>query len=151
LAHVRFTPEEYHALRALCRDIHLRDECFPIFRYFLAEALHERWPDLAARVALFRERQLRLLFRHLQARQAASGRAAREKTLALSDAEVEAVIQAARLFGLCGGARPHFRAFLTRYFRAGNPGLADKLARLSERALAELYRQSRRPARWRAH
>jgi hypothetical protein len=55
------------------------------------------------------------------------------------------------LFGLCGGKRPHFRDFLTRYFRGGNPDLAGQLARLSERALTDLYRRARRPARWRAH
>src|SRR5947209_3065382 len=62
LVHLRFTPQEYRAIRALCREIHLRDDLFPIFRYFLAEALHERWPTLAGRVALLGEAELRLLF-----------------------------------------------------------------------------------------
>jgi hypothetical protein len=143
LAHLRFTPEEYAALRTLCRDVHLRDESFPIFRYFLAEALHERWPALAGRVALFRGRQLRLLFRHLQA-----GQGRKPAARGLSAAEREAVARAAQLFGLCGGQRSHFRDFLKSYFRG--EALADKLARLSARALARLYRSASRPTRWRA-
>jgi hypothetical protein len=149
LAHVRFTPEEYRAIRALCRSIHLRDECFPIFRYFLAEALHERWPELAGRVALLEERQLRLLFRHLQKRQGRKATAGQGseggEARALSARELEAVARAAQLFGLCGGERSHFRAFLACYFRGEAPALLEKLARLSDRALGELYRRARRP------
>jgi hypothetical protein len=148
LAHLRLTPPEYRAIRSLCRDIHLRDDLFPIFRYFLAEALHERWPALAGRVALLGQPELRLLFRHLQARKNRADRAgqgpAGSGSGGLSEKDLEAVAWAARCFLLCGGRRAGFREFLLHYFQAEAPALADKLAQLSERGIAELYRRARR-------
>ncbi len=153
MTHLRLTPEEYRAIRSLCRDIHLRDDLFPIFRYFLAEALHERWPTLAGRVALLGEPELRLLFRRLQAckkqgeqvGQAPEG----DGSSGLSGDESETVARAARYYVLCGGKRAGFREFLLHYFRTEAPALAGKLSRLGERGITELYRRARRPSAWR--
>ena len=153
MAHLRFTPEDYCAIAALCRAIHLRDECFPIFRYFLAEALHERHPELAGRIALLGERPLRLLFRHVQAcrRRATRGSEGKgARRCGLSAEEFKAVARATRYFVLHGGEASAFREFLAHYFRAEAPALADKLARLSDRAVNALYRRARRPTRWQA-
>jgi hypothetical protein len=150
LTHLRFTPEEYGAISALCRSIHLRDECFPIFRYFLAEALHECWPALAGRVALLGERRLRLLFRHIQQRHGQAARPERDSAEhGLSAEEYAEVARASEWFLLRGGRRSAFRAFLAHYFRAEAPALADKLARLCARQVAALYRQVRGPGRLR--
>jgi hypothetical protein len=152
LAYVRFTPQEYRALAGLCRNLDLRDDSFPIFKAFLAEALYEDWPDLAARIARFGVERIRLVFRHFQggsSADAGSGRAPVDS--GLSDAEFGVVARAARYFFLRGGRRRFFRNFLTNYLKADAPALADKLARLDERRMRALYRRAREAVRRRAY
>jgi hypothetical protein len=120
---------------------------------FRAEALHERRPELAARIALFDERQLRLLFRHVQAYRRRTTRGQQPKGTGrypLSAEEFRAVARATRYFVLRGGKWSVFREFLVHFFQAEAPALADKLAGLSDRAVKALYRRARRPSRWQA-
>ncbi len=154
MAYLRFSPAEYQAIAQRCREVHLREEAFPIFKYFLADAVREYSTALAERVAQFGPDELRLLFRNLRVRKgqaAPPAGAEREGDFGtgLSGLEYRAIAQAGQWFVLRGGKPGSFRAFLVHYFRGLDPALADKLGRLNPRQMKRLYRRVRTPNRWR--
>jgi hypothetical protein len=154
VAYLRFTPTDYQTIAQRCREVHLRDDAFPIFKYFLVDALHEHSPALAERVAQFGEEELRLLFRYLRVQKGLAAPAPapeREGTeTGVSSTEFRAIAQAAQWFLLRDGQPGSFQAFLVHYFRGLDPALADRLERLSGRQVKRLYRRVRTPSRWRA-
>jgi hypothetical protein len=97
----------------------------------LVAALAVVQPDLAQRIAAFRSYQVGILFQYLKGQTGTSP--------ALTAVECEAV---ARVYGSV--VLPHqfvasFRNALVGYFGKAWPQLADKLARLSQQEVAQLY------------
>jgi len=149
LAYLRFTPEEYRAICLRCRDLDLCEEFFPAFQAFLAEALSDAWPILAARIVLLGKRRVRLLFEHLRTQQCPPAKAAVSgKGHGLSFEEFLAVARAALQFPCCRERRPAFRGFLVHYFKEAEPTLAGKLEQLPEPQIVALYERARKPERW---
>jgi hypothetical protein len=93
-------------------------------------------PGLARRVASFRSYQVGILFEHLKGRD--------ETSPAFTAAECQSVAR------VCGSAVLHerfissFRDALVGHFRDARPDLAEKLARLSEQEVRQMYEQVRK-------
>jgi hypothetical protein len=154
MAYLRFSPTDYQAIAQRCRDVHLREDAFPIFKYFLADVLREHSTALAERVAQFGEDELRLLFRNLRAQKGMAVPAPGQEReggagTGLTSMEYRAIAQAGQWFVLRGGQPGSFQAFLVHYFRGLDPALADKLGGLTGRQVKRLYRRVRTPNRWR--
>jgi hypothetical protein len=149
LTYLRFTRHELLALTQVCRPIRLSDDAFPSFRRLLLQAL-AAVPDLAARIASFQRYQLGILFEGLKERRHAEaarrgrtpGRGAARPPLTAG--ECQAVSQACGAFVLHGRFLSSFQGFLVRHFHPASPGLAGKLARLSQLQVEWLYGQVRR-------
>jgi hypothetical protein len=109
----------------------LSDDRFSTFQSSLVAALAKVQPDLAQRIAAFRSYQVCILFQYLKGQT--------ETSPALTAVECEAV---ARVYGsvvLPQQIVTSFRDTLVGYFRKAWPQLADKLNRLSEQEVAQLY------------
>src|SRR5437016_5988945 len=66
MSYLRFTPAEYEAIDRVCQPVNLSEDFFEVFKFFLVEALVPTMPNLAGRIAQFRQPRLRLLFDHLR-------------------------------------------------------------------------------------
>jgi hypothetical protein len=131
--YLRFTRTEYGAICRACRSIPLSDDRFSTFQSSLVAALAAIQPDLARRIADFRSYQVGILFQYVK-RQT-------ETSPALTAVEYEAV---ARVYGsvlLPQQIVTSFQDALVGYFGKAWPQLSDKLARLSEQEVAQLYEQ----------
>jgi hypothetical protein len=137
VAYLRFCPEEYRALSALCRHLNLNDDGYNDFLPCLVGGLADTLPQLATRVARLAEDELLLLFEHFRALRV---RSAPER---LSDEEFEAIADVVRLCPSNHRFLRFVRRSLARHFRDTTPGLADKLAAMSDRQFERLYARAR--------
>src|SRR5579884_806449 len=92
MSFLRFTPQEYGALAAVCERLDLGSHGLPAFRRLLAVALAETHPQLARRVDRLRRGEAELLYHHFRPRPPAAVRHD------LTDEELSAFAQA------CGAA-----------------------------------------------
>jgi hypothetical protein len=139
MTHLRFSPADY---RSLCRS------CPPplplgldprAFRRLLVTSLAEAHPSLAERIAALNGHQLRTLHDHFRGL-AAAGRPKGGRH-GLSAQELTTVAEACESYLHPVRVLRYFRDALVGHLRDLFPGLARKLARLSERQFARLYEQ----------
>ena len=136
MSYLRFSREEYSALRHLC--LRLDFDAYPPYRLrrLLVGSLAGGMPELAARVGRFRPAEVLLLREHLRTRTPP-----REAGHGLTPAEVRAVARA------CGPVLLHarflgpLRRALVQFLGEGRPALAEKLARLGRRQFEALCEQ----------
>jgi hypothetical protein len=155
LSYLRFTPEEFRAIRQACDPVHLNADFLAVFKYFLVEALDDTLPDLATRIRRFRRSQLVLLYGFLRQQRTAAAKSQaqtrrEESECGLTAEELQAVRYASDPFFLHDGYPGSFRDFLLYNLREARPRLAAKLARLHPRQIARLYQQAKRRSRWNA-
>ena len=74
MSYLRFTPEEFRAIRRACDPVHLSGDFLAVFKYFLVEALDDTLPDLATRIRRFRRPQLVLLYGFLRQQRTAAAK-----------------------------------------------------------------------------
>jgi hypothetical protein len=154
MSYLRFTPDEYRAIRRACRSLDLSDDFFAVFKYFLVESLADTLPGLSQRLAQVPARKLRILYEYLKehktCRARSYGRFRGKKDEAwggLTIRESQAVRQASDLFFLHEGSLPSFQDYLVFAFRETTPGLASKLARFSRHRIARLYQDVKKRSR----
>jgi hypothetical protein len=155
LSYLRFTPDEFRAIRHVCDSVELSDDFFAVFKYYLVELLSDTLPDLAKRVSRFRRPQLGLLYGFLRSQKTSQirsrGRTWREEdACGLTLEELQAVRRASSPFFLHDGSLGSFQDYLVYNLGGTRPGLAAKLARLRPRQIAKLYHQANKRGRWNA-
>jgi hypothetical protein len=141
VAYLRFTPDEYRAIAALCKPLDLGNAPPTFVKRLLISSLAEPLPRLAERIARLSPDQLRLLMTHLHQPKAAA------RPHGLSDAEVELVVEAGAL--LMGQARfaHQLKRTLVRRLAEWQPTLAAKVERLSLQQFGLLCQQANDRAR----
>jgi hypothetical protein len=153
LSYLRFTPEEFRAIRQACDSVHLSDDFFAVFKYYLVELMSDTLPDLAQRISRFRRPQLELLYGFLRRqktskakrrRQAGSG----EDACRLTSEELQAVMRASGPFFLHDGSLGSFQDYLVHILSEARPSLAARLARFRPRHIARLYHQANDRSQW---
>jgi hypothetical protein len=138
MSYLRFTPEEFRAIRRACDSVELSDDFFVFFKYFLVESLSGMLPFLAIRIARFRRPQLDLLYGFIR-RQKASEVKSRGQTRSgevecgLTSEELQDIRRASGPFFLHDGSLSSFQDYLVYNLGKTRPGLAAKLARLLPR------------------
>jgi len=132
LTYLRFTRQEFEAIAQVCRPIQLNEETFPALRHFLVESLGGTMPVLSGRIAGFRKYQVGIIYRHLKEHRAAEAERGQAGECDLSFEELEALTEACRDLPLRGRFLGYARDILVHHFRVASPGLAGKLARLSD-------------------
>jgi hypothetical protein len=147
MSYLRFTPEEFRAIRRTCDLVELSDDFFVFFRYFLMESLSGMMPLLAIRIARFRRAQLELLYRFVRRQKTSEirsrGQTGREEgDCDLTSEELQVIRSASGPFFLHDGSLGSFLGYLLCRLGKTRPGLAAKLARLRPRQIARLYRQA---------
>jgi hypothetical protein len=152
LSYLRFTPEEFRAIRQACDSVELSGDFFAVFKYFLVESLSDTHPDLATRILRFYRPQLVLLYAFLrrQRTSAAKNRGPtrrEEHEYGLTTEELQAVRHASGPFFLYDGYLGSFQDFLLYNLGETRPSLAAKLARLDPRQVAGLYHQMKQRSR----
>jgi hypothetical protein len=153
--YLRFTREEFQAIRRACDLVELSDDFFAVFKAYLVELLSDTQPILAIRIARFRRPQLELLYGFLR-RQKASEVGSREKirgekhAYGLTFEELQAVRRASGPFFLYGGSLHSFQEYLVYNLVKTRPCLAAKLAQLQPRQITRLYQQAKKRSRWNA-
>jgi hypothetical protein len=134
---LRFSSEEYQALCRLAERIPLEEMTPSALQHFLVANLPLQQLDLARRIARLDNRQMRLLHEHLP------GPNPDDATPGgwdgLTEEELEAVADVWGSFPYPNRFLRHFREPLVRLFRDTFPGLAQKLARMSEHQFTRLY------------
>jgi hypothetical protein len=155
LSYLRFTPQEFRAIRQACDPVHLNADFLTDFKDFLVEALDDRLPDLASRIRRFRRPQLVLLYGFLRQQRTAAAKSQAQTRredgkCGLTAEELQAVRYATDQFFLYDGDLGSFRDFLLYSLRETRPRLAAKLAQLRPRQIARLYQQAKRSSRWNA-
>ena len=155
MSFLRFTPEEFRAIRQACDAVHLSGDFLAVFKYFLVEALDDTLPDLATRIRRFRRSQLVLLYGFLRQQRTAAAKSqeqtrTEEGECGLTAEELQAVRYATDPFFLHDGDLGSFRDFLLYNLRETRPRLAAKLAQLRPRQMVRLYQQAKRRSRWNA-
>jgi hypothetical protein len=138
--YLRFSPDEYRALTAACRGLRLTDDFFPCFKYFLLETLTATCPHLADRISGFRRPALAILYHHLRDARA-KARAGRSTTADWTFEEWQAICTASRLHQPHNRLWPSLQEFLVRRFRKKQPGLAERIRRLSPDQVEQLRQQ----------
>jgi len=145
MCYLRLSPDDYHALRRLCRP-HL---AFPLdltaFRQLLLFALSDTRPDLAERIAGLDRRHVRLLHDHFAAR-AAAGRSAAQGH-GLGPEELRVLREACRCYPAAVRFMCPFRANLVNVLREVFPALAEKVRRLSDEQFRRLHEELTRQKR----
>jgi hypothetical protein len=135
--HIRFSPAELDALSRAWqeRDLHKHPPHF--FKRALVQALGDRHPELAARIARFGNAALRILGNHLRTPQPLD----EQHDFTAEEIAVLAAAGGALLFH----ARfiQALRRTLVQHFRNDRPDLATKLDRLSLRQFESLCAQVR--------
>ena len=155
MSYLRFTPEEFRAIRQTCHSVNLSDDFFVFFKYFLVESLSAMLPTLATRIARFSRPQLQLLYEFLRHQKASEVRSRwqtrrGEDECGLTSEELQTVRRASGPFFLHDGSLGSFRDYLVYHFGGTQPGLAAKVARLRPRQIARLYHQANKRSRWEA-
>ena len=146
MRYLRFTPEEFRAIRQACDAVDLSGDFFAVFKYFLVESLSDTLPDLAIRIARFRRSELELVYRFLRRHQTSPGRA--EDECGLTSEELQAIRRASGPFFLHDGSLGSFQDYLVYNLSKTRPGLATRLSRLRPRQIARLYQQVQSRSRW---
>src|SRR5262249_13762717 len=155
MTYLRFTPEEFRAIRRACDSVDLSGDFFAVFKYFLVESLSARLPMLAIRIARFGRPQLRLLYGFLRRQKTTEGRnrgrTGREKDeCGLTFEELQVIRRASGPFLLHDGSLDSFQDYLVHILGETRPALAAKLARLRPGQIARLYHQANQRIRWNA-
>jgi hypothetical protein len=149
--HLRFTLDEYHAIRRACRSLELSGP-FTAFQRHLEEALLAPQPALATRVAGLRSPQVRTLRRHMEDRKkqqsSQPAEPAEQVGCELSFREWRTVAQACAVIALRDDSLLNFKGRLLHEVAATDPGLAVRLARLGEGEVTTLYRRVKSGKRW---
>jgi hypothetical protein len=137
MSYLRFSAEEYQALCRLSEQISLERMAPSALQDFLVAHLPPQQLGLAKRIARLDNLQMRLLHEHLP------GPNPDDSTPdgwdGLTEEELEAVADAWDSFPYPHRFLGHFREPLVYLFRDTFPGLAQKLARMSERQFTRLY------------
>jgi hypothetical protein len=152
VSYLRFTREEFQAIRRACDLVDLSDDFFAIFKPYLVELLSDTLPILAIRIARFRRRQLELLYGCLRRQKASEVKnqgqtLKREPDFGLTCEELQAIQRASGPFFLFGGSLPSYQEYLVDNFITTRPGLAAKLARLRPRQITRLYQRANKRIR----
>ena len=155
VSYLRFTREEFQALRRACDLVDLTDDFFAVFKAYLVELLSDTLPILAIRIARFRRRQLELLYGCLRRQKASEVKnqgqtLKREPDFGLTCEELQAIRRASGPFFLFDGSVHSYQKYLVYNFVNTRPGLAAKLARLHPRQIRRLYQQAKKRSRWNA-
>jgi len=137
MRYLRFSSEEYQALCRLAEQIPLERMAPSALQDFLVAHLPPQQLGLAKRIARLDNLQMRLLHEHLPGPNPDDAR--QDGWDALTEEELEAVEVAWDSFPYPNRFLGHFREPLVRLFRDAFPGLARKLARISERQFTRLY------------
>jgi hypothetical protein len=151
--YLRFTPDEYQSLLAVCRSLSPRAP-IAIFQRSLVHALRPTHPTLAQRVADWREGQVCILLIHLKGQRDSSestcGSPAEKSQpgRALTFQEWRSVVQACSVIWLHDDSLTSFKGSLVSEMAAVEPTLADKLAQLSDEDAFALYRRVKSGRRW---
>jgi hypothetical protein len=140
LSYLRFTPAEYRAIARACRERDLMRLDLSTFHLLLAAALADARPDLADRIGGLSDGETLLLQQHLRTASAAPGVA----RPALTPAELRTVTRLCAVAPATTRFAGVFRRLLLRHLRKSAPGLARKVARLSDAQFEELFRQAQR-------
>jgi hypothetical protein len=139
MTHLRFSPADYRSLRRSCPPpLPTRLDTLA-FKRLLVTSLAEAHPSLAERVAELSGQQLRILHHHFRGSATADAPAGARQ--AFSPEELTTVAEACASVLHPVRFLRHFRDALVGHLRDFCPGLARKLARLSERQFARLYEQ----------
>jgi hypothetical protein len=137
MSYLRFSAEEYQALCRLSEQIPLERMAPFALQDFLVAHLPPQQLGLAKRIARLDNREMRLLHEHLPGPNPDDAR--QDGWDALTEEELEAVAVAWDSFPYPHRFLGHFREPLVRLFRDNFPGLAQKLARMSEHQFTRLY------------
>jgi hypothetical protein len=137
MTYLRFSPADYRSLCRFCQPpLPLCLDALA-FKRLLVTSLAEAHPSLAERVAELRGQKLRILHDHFRGRATADTPAGAGH--AFSAEELTTVAEACESFLHPVRFLRHFRVALAGHLRDSFPGLACKLAGLSERQFERLY------------
>jgi len=149
--YLRFTADEYESVARACRPLSLNAP-FRAFQRSLVDALLLNHPVMAARIAGLHEQQVCLLLCHLKdQRESPSERpiaAADQAACELSFQEWRTIAHASALVALREDSLPSFKGRFLQEIAHAEPGLAARLARLSEGQVLALYEQVKAGKRW---
>ena len=137
MSYLRFSSEEYQALCRLAEQTSLERMAPSALQDFLVAHLPPQQLGLAKRIARLDNLQMRLLHEHLPGPNPDDAR--QDGWDALTEEELEAVEVAWDSFPYPHRFLGHFREPLVYLFRDTFPGLAQKLARMSEHQFTRLY------------
>jgi hypothetical protein len=137
MSYLRFSSEEYQALCRLAEQIPLERMAPSALQHFLLAHLPPQQLGLAKRIACLDHRQMQLLHEHLPGPNPDD--ATPDGWDGLTEEELEAVADVWDSFPYPNRFLRHFREPLVRLFSDTFPGLAQKLARMSEHQFTRLY------------
>jgi hypothetical protein len=137
MSYLRFSSEEYQALCRLSEQIPVERMAPAALQDFLVAHLPPQQLGLAKRIARLDNLQMRLLHEHLPGPNPDDAR--RGGWDALTEEELEAVADVWDSFPYPNRFLRHFREPLIHLLSDGFPGLARKLAGLSEHQFTRLY------------
>jgi hypothetical protein len=137
MSYLRFSSEEYQALCRLSEQISLERMAPSVLQDFLVAHLPPQQLGLAKRIARLDNLQMRLLHEHLPGPNPDDAR--QDGWDALTEEELEAVADAWDSFPYPNRFLRHFREPLVFLLSDSFPGLAQKLAWLSEHQFTRLY------------
>jgi hypothetical protein len=109
MSYLRFTPDEFRAIKQAYDSVELSDDFFVFFKYFLVESLSGMLPFLAMRISRFRRPQLELLYGFIRRQKASEvksrGQTRREECeCGLTSEELQAIRRASGPFFLHDGS-----------------------------------------------
>lgn len=148
--YLRFTPDEFQALRLACRPLSLTGP-FSAFQQTLACALRSSHPLLARRIGRLSKARVRTLRLHMEGQQ--SNRPANSEASPrcdLSIREWKTVSQACAVIWLSDDCPHSFQGRLVGEVEGTEPALAEKLGRLDAGQAATLYHRVKKGKRWSA-
>ena len=137
MSYLRFSPDEYRAICRLAEQIPRGGMGLSALQHFLVANLPLAQLDLANRVARLDDLQMQLLHEHLRGQSLEDALAGEWD--GFTEAELEAVADVWDSFPYPNRFLRHFREPLVRLFSDTFPGLARKLARMSEHQFTRLY------------
>ena len=137
MRYLRFSSKEYQTLCRLSEQISLEWMAPAALQHFLVAHLPPQQLGLAKRIARLDNLQMRLLHEHLPGPNPDDAR--RGGWDALTEEELEAVRDVWDSFPYPNRFLGYFREPLVRLFSDTFPGLAQKLARMSEHQFTWLY------------
>ncbi len=138
MAYIRFTPDDYDALRRICSP-HLTHALHPrSFKRLLLSRLSTTRPALAERIAELSSRRLSILFDHFSRRHSAGAGGERHT---FSGEELRVLADACEPFLAPVRFVRYLRMALADRLRDLFPDLARKVAGLSDEQFGRLYAQ----------